>query len=462
MYVRTLFIVFCLSLFPFAAYAQNNAVVPASTIQVKLSFAPVVKKVTPSVVNIYTKQIVQQRVSPFLADPFFRQFFGEMRLPPREANSLGSGVIVRKDGLIVTNAHVAKNADEIRVVLSDKREFPAKVALVDEKSDLALLKIDAKSAEFPTLKLADSDAIEVGDITLAIGNPFGVGQTVTSGIVSATARTSVGSGNFGYYIQTDAAINPGNSGGALVNNEGDVIGINTMIFSKTGGYMGIGFAVPSNLVKQVIASYASGGKTVQRAWLGASLQPVTRDIAESLSLDRPHGVLVSKIYKGGPAEKAGLKSGDVIAAMDGRSVDDTQSLYYILTTQEIGKELNVTILRNGQETERVLPVELPPAIKSESVVLKGNHPLSGAKVEEISPVMLEEQNGSLPEQGIVITEVGGIAARLGVRPGDVITTVNGMKIENIEILQNALSKRQRVWRIDLVRDGQRLNIMIQG
>src|SRR5919108_5063110 len=286
------------ALMPLPALAQDT--VPTSTQQINLTFAPVVKQVAPAVVNIYTKKVVkQQALSPFFDDPFFKQFFGDEfnfgRSRERIQNALGSGVIVEADGLVVTNNHVIEGADEIRVVLNDGREFEAKLIAQEEQMDLALLRIETKGAKLPTLPFRDSDDLEVGDLVLAIGNPFGVGQTVTSGIVSGLARTRTGINDFGFFIQTDAAINPGNSGGALVTTDGKLVGINTAIFSKTGGSVGIGFAIPSNIVRAVVDAEASGGKLV-RPWLGVTGEALTAEIAESLGIERPGGVVVKELF----------------------------------------------------------------------------------------------------------------------------------------------------------------------
>jgi S1-C subfamily serine protease len=266
-----------------ATGSRAETAVPQSRPEVQLSFAPIVKRTAPAVVNVYAKRIERQQESGLLADPFFRRFFGEDgnfgRPRERVANSLGSGVIVDATGYIVTNNHVIANGSDIRVVLSDRREFEAKLLLADERTDLAVLKIDAGDEELPILPLSDSDNLEVGDLVLAIGNPFGVGQTVTSGIVSALARTQVGITDYQFFIQTDAAINPGNSGGALVDMNGELVGINTAIFSRSGGSIGIGFSIPSNMVNTVVATAKSGSNKIKRPWLGVELQDVTPDVA---------------------------------------------------------------------------------------------------------------------------------------------------------------------------------------
>src|SRR6266571_3298523 len=284
---------FCLlALCATGAVAQQRQV-PASAGQLELSFAPIVKRVAPAVVNVYAARIVANN-NPFLADPFFRQFFGAV---PREQveRALGSGVIVDPTGLVVTNYHVIEGASQVKVALADKREFEADIVLKDQRSDLAVLRVKGAKERFPTLQFADSDELQVGDVVLAIGDPFGVGQTVTHGIVSAVARTQVGISDYQFFIQTDAAINPGNSGGALVDLGGRLVGINTAIFSRSGGSQGIGFAIPANMVKVVVASAKSGGSTVKRPWLGARLQGVTPEIADSLGLKRPTGALIASI-----------------------------------------------------------------------------------------------------------------------------------------------------------------------
>ena len=320
-----------------AAADEAARAVPESRAQVQFSYAPLVKQAPPAVVNIYARRLVRSR--PFFDDPFFRRFFGEDSPfgAPRERieNSLGSGVIVSPDGLVLTNHHVIDRASEIIVALADRREFEATVVTDDARTDLAVLRVDTEGAVLPYLELMDSDDLEVGDIVLAIGNPFGVGQTVTSGIVSALARTQVGVTDYSFFIQTDAAINPGNSGGALVTLDGRLAGVNTAIFSRSGGSIGIGFAIPANMARVVIAGAAAGGRFV-RAWLGASGQEVTADMAQALGLERPGGVIVNGIYPGGPADAAGLRIGDVVTAVEGREVADPKALQFRIATRPHG------------------------------------------------------------------------------------------------------------------------------
>jgi Do/DeqQ family serine protease len=313
--------------------------VPSSRADLTYSFSSVVKRTAPAVVNVFSRRVVQARnLSPLFNDPFFQQFFGNDfggGVQQRVQSSLGSGVILRADGLIVTNNHVIKNSDQITVVLNDRREYPAHVLLADERIDLAVLKIDPGKTVLPTLALADSDQLEVGDFVLAIGNPFGVGQTVTSGIISALARTQVGISDYGFFIQTDAAINPGNSGGALVTMDGKLAGINTAIYSQSGGSIGIGFAIPANMVASFLAAELKGGH-LDRPWIGVSGQAVSADMAEALGLDHPTGIIVDDLYPGSPAAEAGLKRGDVIIAVNGKSVEDAGSLRFRLATLNIG------------------------------------------------------------------------------------------------------------------------------
>ena len=440
------------------AVAQDT--VPSSPQQINLTFAPVVKMVAPAVVNIYTKTVVrQQALSPFFDDPFFKQFFGDDfnfgRSRERIQNALGSGVIVKPDGLVVTNNHVIKDADEIRVVLNDGREFAGKVVAQDEQLDLALVRFDTKGAKLPTLEFRDSDDLEVGDLVLAIGDPFGVGQTVTSGIVSGLARTRTGINDFGFFIQTDAAINPGNSGGALVTTDGKLVGINTAIYSQSGGSVGIGFAIPSNIVRAVVEAEANGGKLV-RPWLGVTGEALSADIAESLGFEKPGGVVVKELFPGGPADKAGLKPGDVLTAINGRDVQDPQGMAFRLATLPIGETAKVTVVRKGKQME--LPVELTPAPREpapDETWLEGQQPLMGAQVANLSPALGEELSVS-GWKGVVITAVkrGSYARELGLRPGDIVARVNGANIANVKQLKTALADEQDQWELSIERDGK--------
>ncbi len=451
--------------------AGPSTVVPQGREQISLSFAPVVRQTAPAVVNIFTRRVVRERaVSPLLDDPFFRRFFGDA-LPqgPRERervqNSLGSGVIVSPDGLIVTNDHVIKGADEIQVVLNDRREFDARLVAADPRTDLAILRIDPGSERLPALPFADSDALEVGDLVLAIGNPFGVGQTVTMGIVSAVARTGTGISDYNFFIQTDAAINPGNSGGALVTVDGRLAGINTAIFSRSGGSIGIGFAIPASMVRTVVAAATAGGRLV-RPWLGIAGQPVTAEIAQSLGLPRPAGVLVNGVDPGSPAERAGLRRGDIVTAVQGRPVDDPDALRYRFATLPIGSQAALSVTREGRSREVTLAVAAPPEDPPrETTPIQGRNPFAGAQVANLSPALLEEVR--LPNlttrQGVVVLDVaqGSNAARIGLRPGDVVLRLNGRETRRVRDLVEALRQPpSQAWQIQVRRGDQTLNTNI--
>ncbi len=438
--------------------------VPASKAEISLSFSPVVKQVAPAVVNVYASRTVQERrrTSPFFDDPFFRRFFGDQadRFAPRSRSrvqsSLGSGVIVSTDGTIITNHHVIAGADEVRVALSDRREFDADIILKDERTDLAVLKVRDGEGAFPVVPFANSDELEVGDLVLAIGNPFGVGQTVTQGIVSAVARNQVGVSDYQFFIQTDAAINPGNSGGALVDLQGRLVGVNTAIFSRSGGSNGIGFAIPANMV-EVVASAADEGGIVRRPWVGTSVQTVGSDIAASLGLERPSGVLVTRIQKDSPAGRAGIKVGDLIVSVGGTRVDDPDAYGYRLATKKIGGTTEFEILRNGKTS--VVDVSLeraPESVDRDSREIKGNSPFTGVKVMNLSPAVAEELRMYNEFSGVVIADIQARsnAAYVGFKPGDIVVEVNGAEIGNTKDLSKAASKRYRVWNITFKRDGQ--------
>lgn len=440
-----------------------------AAIPFKDSFAPLVKKSSPAVVNIYTKRMVKERVrsaNPFFNDPFFNQFFqmpmGGGIVRERMESSLGSGVIVSEDGMISTSHHVIKDAEEIRVVTSDGQEFDAKKLLEDPRTDLAVLKIEVKDKALPFLNIADSDEVEVGDIVLAIGNPFGVGQTVTSGIVSGVARTDVGITDYGSFIQTDAAINPGNSGGALIDVNGDLIGINTAIYSKDGGSLGIGFAIPANMVKAVLKVAKSGGKMV-RPWVGASSQPVTSDMLESLGLDRVRGALIKKVYPDSPADKAGIMVGDVIVGINGKEVTDPSALKFRLATVEIGNNIQMDIIRKGSSVTVNIEAQLPPEKPArDETLIEGENLFSGAVVANISPALVEELGEMAKESGVVILAIkGGNAARLGIQPGDIIVSINKEAISSVKFLNNYLKNKELSrWSAVIQRGARTINLTI--
>lgn len=448
--------------------ALAQRVVPSGRAAIRYSFAPIVKQVTPAVVNVYVQHRQRAFNSPFAEDPFFRRFFGRSFGQPtqRIQNSLGSGVIVSPDGIVVTNNHVIKGGGRttIKVALSDKREFDAKVVLRDKVNDLAILRIIGARGKFPYLAFDDSDRLQVGDLVLAIGNPFGVGQTVTSGIISALARSKVlrhGGGQM--FIQTDAAINPGNSGGALVDMAGRLIGINSAIYTRSGGSNGIGFAIPSNLVRLVVDSALSGRK-VGRPWLGAKLQSVTRDIAEAVGLRRVAGALVKKVHRGGPAAAAGMKSGDVITAIDGHPIADARSINYRLTTRGIGNTAEVEVIRAGRKRLLQLAIRAVPRLSSaDKLELTGDHPLDGASVARLGPALADDLGINI-ESGVAITAVrrGSYAANLGLRRGDIIVSVGSWDISNLRKLQTALRSRPDYWSITIRRGRRLLSIRVPG
>jgi Do/DeqQ family serine protease len=442
--------------------AQDRRV-PTSPADLKLSYAPIVQRVQPAVVNVYAAKVMQR--NPLLDDPIFRRFFG---VPGQQGDqmqrSLGSGVMVDPAGLVVTNVHVIEGADQVKVSLSDKREFEAEIVLKDSRSDLAVLRLKDSHEKFPTLDLANSDELMVGDVVLAIGNPFGVGQTVTHGIISALARTQVGITDYQFFIQTDAAINPGNSGGALVDMTGRLAGINTAIYSRSGGSQGIGFAIPANMVRVVVASAKSGGKAVKRPWLGARLQAVTPEIAESLGLRLPNGALVASVVPNSPAARAGLKSSDLIIAVDGQAIEDPNAFDYRFATHPIGGTSQVDVQRAGKPVKLTVPLETAPDTGRNEITLTTRSPFQGAKVANISPAVADELHLDADTEGVVVTDLGddSTAANVGFQKGDIILAVNSQKIAKTSDLEKATRDSSRVWRITLMRGGQQINVTLGG
>lgn len=439
--------------------------VPESVAEIQLSFAPIVKQVTPAVVNVYATKTEQGFESPFASDPFFSRFFGSdmFRSRPRTSQSLGSGVIVDPRGIIVTNSHVVSGADDIRIALSGGREYPVKLLLDDPKSDLAVLQIEnAGGRTFPALAFAQSDTLEVGDLVLAVGNPFGVGQTVTSGIVSALARTGVETNNFDYFIQTDAAINPGNSGGALVNLKGQLVGINTAIFTRSGGSVGIGFAIPATMVRTVARAGETGGELV-RPWFGARLQEITTDIADSLAIDPPRGALVTEVAAGSPAARAGLQPGDAIIQIDGVDVDAPQGFEFRFATKDLGTTTTLSVVRSGKTLESVVDVAAAPA-GGATADITGNTRFAGTTVEVLTPALAQEMNLPFDATGIVVSHVaqGSPADRMGLRAGDIIIAINGQRINGVGTFRDLVSTRTNGWQIVIQRDGQTIQSFVSG
>ena len=435
--------------------------VPFSRAEMQLSFAPLVKETAPAVVNVYASQQVRQ-TSPFMGDPFFERFFGGGRMQPRQQSSLGSGVILDASGLVETNYHVIRDADEVKVALPDGREFESEVVLKDERVDLAVLKLDA-SETFPTIAVGNSDAVEVGDLVLAMGNPFGVGQTTTSGIVSALARSQTGISDFGFFIQTDAAINPGNSGGPLIDMDGRLIGINTAIYSRGGGSNGIGFAIPSNLVRAIVASAKQGRDYFERPWIGAGFEAVTVQVAEALGLQRPSGALVSSVDDDSPAAKAGLRPGDLILRMNGSPIEHVDALGYRLATQQIGKDVTFVIQRQGKEREVKVRLQRAPEGAGHEVAIDGRSPFAGATVADLSPRTADRIGLPADRKGVVIMEIArnSTAEQVGLRPGDLVQAVNGREIASAETLRMAARQQTRLWRFTIERDGRQMTQVLR-
>jgi Do/DeqQ family serine protease len=455
-----------IGLAPGPASAQTRQV-PESRQEISLSFSGVVKKSAGAVVNVYGARVEKQPRNPFMDDPFFRRFFGDggFGVPQeRVQRSLGSGVIVDTSGLVVTNNHVIEGMSEVKVAFADKREVEATILLRDPRTDLAVLKLKT-AKDLIAIDLADSNKVEIGDIVLAIGNPFGVGQTVTQGIVSALARTQIGVGDAQSFIQTDAAINPGNSGGALVDMQGRVVGINTAIFSRSGGSVGIGFAIPSSMVRVVLESAKAGAKTVRRPWFGARLQALTVDVADGLGLDRPAGSVVASVVDKGPAAEGGLQRSDVILSVDGFGVDDPESFGYRFATRPLGGVTTLSVLRGGKRV--VIPVKLIPAPElrpREPVTLSGRSPLAGLTVMNLSPALAEELAIDAGTDGVVVGEIeeGSTAARVGFQKGDIIQVLNGERMVHSRDVETALKERRRSWEVTISRGGQSVTSVFPG
>jgi Do/DeqQ family serine protease len=432
------------------------------------AMAEVASAVKPAIVNISTTHSVkvQGMPEPFLNDPFFRKFFGEEFRhleKPREQKrtSLGSGVIVDRDGYILTNYHVIKDADTIKVKLSDKREFPGKVIGADAKTDLAVIKIN--SNHLPVLRWGDSDKLKVGETVIAVGNPFALSQTVTSGIVSATGRANVGIADYEDFIQTDAAINPGNSGGALVNVRGELVGINTAIFSTSGGYQGIGFAIPSSMAKVVMDSLVKKGKVV-RGWLGVSIQPITPELAKQFNVKEENGALVADVVEDGPAEKAGIQRGDVIVDYDGKAVVDPGTLRNMVAATSPGKDVSLKVVRDGKpRTIKVVISELPASMQKVSGAY--DNLLNGIQVQDLSPDMRRQLGIPQRISGVIITDIAEGSPSEGIlAKNDLIMEINRQKVRNTKEYGTVAGKIKKDEDILLLvmREGSIIYITLQG
>ncbi|MBI5100831.1 MAG: DegQ family serine endoprotease [Nitrospirae bacterium] len=402
--------------------------------------------VKPAIVNISTTRTVkiQGGMDPF-DDPFFRRFFGDnfgrQRQPKeRKSGGLGSGVIISSDGYIVTNYHVVKDADEIKVTLSDKREFRGKIIGSDPKTEISIIRIDAK--DLSTVTWGNSDTLQVGEIVLAVGSPYGLNQTVTMGIVSAIGRANVGITDYEDFIQTDAAINPGNSGGALVNVRGELVGINTAIYSTSGGYQGIGFAIPSNMIRSVMDSLVNKGKVV-RGWLGVSIQKVTPELSKQFSSKDESGVLVSDTIENGPAEKAGVKRGDIIVEYDGKRVEEPYQIRNMVAGNAPGEEHTLKVLRDGKPlTIKIVIGELPADMQAETDVTQNI--FKGIGVQDITPDLSKKLNIPVRIKGVIVTDVDENSPAAGVlAQGDIIQEVNRKKVSSVKDFQEITSKLKK-------------------
>lgn len=424
------------------------------------ALAAVVEAVKPAVVNISTVKTIRLR-DPFFDDPFFRRFFGEPFGIPRERRQtgLGSGVIVDPSGYILTNNHVIRGADEIKVTLFDKREFKGKVIGTDPKTDLAVVKIDAK--DLPYIELGDSDKLKVGELVIAIGNPYGLNQTVTMGIVSATGRANVGIADYEDFIQTDAAINPGNSGGALVNVKGELVGINTAIFSTTGGYQGIGFAIPSNMAKAVMEQLIKHKKVI-RGWLGVSIQALSPDMRRHFGLKEEKGVLINQVYENSPAEKAGLREEDIILQYNGKDITDPTQLRNLVASTPPGKVVELKIFRDGRIISLKVTIEELP---QEVVAARGEYDnaLKGVVVQDITPEIRREMDIPQRIKGVIVAGISEESPAVGyLQRGDVIMAINRTRINNTKDYHRVVSQLKDSNNIMLFvyRDGQTFHLTL--
>ena len=439
-----------------ATWALAEPRVPTSDLEIKLSFAPLVKKSAPAVVNIYAKRIVEGRRNPFESDPFFRDLFqGFSQSRPRVQNSLGSGVILSSDGIVVSNNHVVDQASDIRVVLNDGQEFQADVLLADAESDLAVLKISTQE-DLPFLTLRNSDTVEVGELVLAIGNPFGVGQTVSSGIVSGLARSGAAVGNSqGYFIQTDAPINPGNSGGALIGMNGQLIGVNTSILSRSGGSNGIGFAIPATLVRQFVRQAEEGRDTFVTPWMGAGGQSVTSDMAKALGLERVSGVILTELHPDSSLKAAGLMNGDVITAIDDAPVNTPAEALYRLKIAGLGQEVRVSYLSQGRAYDVTLTTSEAPT-GPPAVILSKNSLLPNLIIQDVSPKLIEDHQLPLGSEGVVVVDPTSTGARLGLRPRDILLEINGRSVTNADDVEDHLRRTRRTGEFVVLRQGRQI------
>ena len=439
-----------------ASYGAERA--PADRTEIELTFAGAVRKALPSVVSIYARRLVRARSSVFDSNPFFREFFGDMfpeSTRRRMQNSLGSGILARADGIVITADHVIRGAEEIRVVLADRREYSAEILLSDRVSDLAVLRLEDADEALPAFEVRDADDLEIGDLVLAIGNPLGVGKTVTSGIVSALARSN---GEGTYFIQTDAAINIGNSGGALIDASGRLVGINTAILTRSGGSDGIGFAVPSNLVMRALEAALAGEEEIPKPWTGIHGQEVTQDIAEAVGLMRPRGYLINLVDPRSGFSDAGVEAGDVLLAVDGHTVDTRMDLVYRMLVRGPGADATITYLREEREYEAEIPLVVAPWEPAPESRRFGRRygAFAGAEIAHASPGLAVELGiPSVGIRGVVVVSVEGRAARW-LRRGDLIRIVDGKRIQTVADFAEAIRRSGKRMSVAIERNGRRL------
>ncbi|MHA6263247.1 trypsin-like peptidase domain-containing protein [Arenibacterium sp. CAU 1754] len=437
--------------------------VPQTRAEISLGFAPLVKMAAPAVVNIYARRVVETQSNPFAGDPFFEDFFRGFGTPrKRVQNSLGSGVILSADGIVVSNYHVVGMATDIRVVMADRREYSASVILADQESDLAILRMD-DAENLPFLPLRDSDRVEVGELVLAIGNPFGVGQTVSSGIVSGLARSGVATGNArGYFVQTDAPINPGNSGGALIDVNGKLIGINTSILSRSGGSNGIGFAIPSNLVAEFVKQARAGNEMFERPWAGMAGQPVDSDLAASLGLSVPEGIVISDLHPDSPFAAVGFSVGDVITHVGSEPVNSPSEMVFRMTITGIGNTARITRVHDDEESiVDVAMIAAPDDPPAEEITLDQTTALPGLRVARANPAIIARYGLPLRLRGVLVTDAGSLGARAGLQPLDEIVAINGRVMERTGDVRDALTNPGRRVRIELIRKGRRIALQFR-
>lgn len=422
--------------------AQKSEVPSEASLElnrISSALSQIAESVSPSVVNVSTTRLVRSQRTPFddlFEDPFFRRFFGD-RFSPHQSpgggrfrtSSLGSGVIVSANGHVLTNNHVIQNAEKIVITLQDEREFEAELIGADPRSDLALLKIEAD--ELPALVLDEDNDLRVGELVVAIGIPFGLSHTVTMGIVSAVGRSNIGIVDYEDFIQTDAAINPGNSGGALVNSAGELVGINTAIFSTSGGYMGVGFAIPAQMVKSVMASLIEHGRVV-RGWLGVSIQDLTRELAEHFELDEAAGALISDVLEDSPASQAGLRRDDIIVAFDGQPVVDATNLKNLVAAAVPDSQVTLTIIRDGKRQEIMVELGELPGVEEQAEVLENGSSIAGLHLQNLTPELRRQLEIPDPVQGVLVTDVDAdLPAYQVLQRGDIIMEINRQEVSSV-------------------------------